>query len=352
MSVVQRGNKFEASVGSRKDRWRKLFDTRAEAEAAELAELLRRKTAPKVDEAKADAKVEKTLKEAYDRTFFLHWKGHKAEGTHVINSNAVLAELGADTLVSDVTADDIINMVQEFEDKGNSGSTINKKLSCLSMMLKTAKEQWPGCLGDLPAINRRREGTHRIRWLDTKEEAKVLEMCDTLGLTDLKDYIIVAIDTGFRRGELLKFQVKDYFNGELHLYEGETKTDKPRTIPATNRVHTIIQRRGNYSRLFEGLTVHILRWQWEQLRLHLGLTADPQFVVHMLRHTCASRMVQRGVPLKIVQEWMGHATITTTMRYAHLAPSSLAIAKQALEEEPKTMLMPPPEVMQPELHDF
>lgn len=352
MSVVQRGNKFEASVGSRKDRWRKLFDTREEAEAAELAEKLRRKTAPKATQETTGGRVEKTLKEAYDRTFFLHWKGHKAEKTHVINSNAVLAELGEDTLVSDVTSDDIINMVQEFEDKGNSGSTINKKLSCLSMILKTAKEQWPGCLDTLPAINRRQEGTHRIRWMDTKEEAKVLEMCDTLGLTDLKDYIIVAIDTGFRRGELLNFQVKDYFNGELHLYAGETKSDKARTIPATNRVHAIIQRRSNYRRVFEGLTVHILRWQWEQLRMHLGLTEDPQFIVHMLRHTCASRMVQRGVPLKVVQEWMGHATITTTMRYAHLAPSSLAIAKRALEEEPEVMVLPAPEVMQRELQDF
>src|SRR5690606_31685229 len=133
MSVVKRGTKYEASVGSRKDRWRKLFNTQQEAEAAELAERLRRKTAPKADEARASGKVGKTLKDAYDRTHFLHWKGHKAEKTHVINSNAVLAELGEDTLVSDVTSDDIINMVQEFEDKGNSGSTINKKLSCLSM---------------------------------------------------------------------------------------------------------------------------------------------------------------------------------------------------------------------------
>jgi integrase len=81
------------------------------------------------------------------------------------------------------------------------------------------------------------------------------------------------------------------------------------------------------------MTVHYVDRQWDRLRSHLNLDHDKQFVVHALRHTCASRLIQRGVPLAVVQKWMGHKAIQTTLRYAHLAPDSLRVAMEALEQE-------------------
>ncbi len=57
---------------------------------------------------------------------------------------------------------------------------------------------------------------------------------------------------------------------------------------------------------------------------------------HTLRHTFASHLAMKGVPMTAVQQLMGHSNITTTMRYSHLAPSTLRAAidmlnpKQAL----------------------
>jgi hypothetical protein len=55
---------------------------------------------------------------------------------------------------------------------------------------------------------------------------------------------------------------------------------------------------------------------------------------HDLRHTFASQLMMASVPVRQVQDWMGHSTITMTMRYAHLAPDGGADLIRALETPP------------------
>ena len=74
-----------------------------------------------------------------------------------------------------------------------------------------------------------------------------------------------------------------------------------------------------------------LRNAWDRAREALGLSQDKQFVIHACRHTCASRLVQKGVNLRVVQEWLGHKTIQMTMRYSHLSPANLQEAAIVLE---------------------
>ena len=70
-----------------------------------------------------------------------------------------------------------------------------------------------------------------------------------------------------------------------------------------------------------------------QLGFNDGVTDSRQRVVfHTLRHTFASWLVQKGVPLHTVAELMGHKSIAMTQRYAHLSPDSLRNAAKILGE--------------------
>lgn len=333
MPIYQRGDAFMVSVGSKGNRYRQSFKTKQEAEIAELQALARLKATGSPLEAPAspskDSPKGYTLQDAHDLTWRLYWKGDKGRGCHEVTINCVFRAIPSQTLLTDITPAMVLEAIEEWEDEGNSGSTVNRKVSHISKMLSTAVEQ--GWLKVAPKLPRRKPGKHRIRWMSEQEELRVLNACTTLGLHDLRDFIVVAVDTGFRRSELLGLVSNDFVNGMVQLHAGHTKSDKARAVPATRRVAEILTRRSENRKLFD-MSFYTLRAHWLAMKSHLGMDEDTQFVVHMLRHTCASRMVQRGVNLAVVQQWMGHSNIATTLRYAHLAPDSLAIGREALEQ--------------------
>lgn len=331
MPIFKRGSSYMVSVGSGYNRFRQTYKTKLEAEVAEKEALLRLETTgtPLVKVVTPEVPKGHTLKDAHDLTWRMHWSQDKAPETHKHACTCIFRVIPSQTYLVDISPEMVLEAVEEWEDEGNSGGTVNRKVSHLNTMLTTAHAK--GWISGVPKLPRRREGKHRIRWMTPDEEFKVLSMCQHLGLDELRELIIVATDTGFRRGELLGLVPSDFVNGLVHLHHGHTKSDKARSVPATKRVAEILSRRSNHRTIFQ-ITTASLRHQWMLLKDALGLEEDKQFVFHMLRHTCASRLVQRAVPLAVVQQWMGHSNIATTLRYAHLAPESLMVGLAALEQ--------------------
>jgi integrase/recombinase XerD len=151
----------------------------------------------------------------------------------------------------------------------------------------------------------------------------------------LRDHAILELlyAGGLRVGEIVALGEED-----LHLDQARAqvrgKGDKERIVPLGRRAAEALDEyvkrgrpalaRGRMQRaLFLSVRGHALtrQWVWEMVRAAAGAAnkASP----HMLRHSCATHMVEHGADLRSVQRLLGHADIATTQVYTHVAMEHL-----------------------------
>lgn len=325
MSITARGKGFEAYVAVNGVRKRRILPTRDEAErwkAATKLAILEGREAPQVIGSK-----DWTLLQAVDRCHAAHWKDTKGEKSVALNCTAALSFFGRNVYVSEVTTQRVAMYIEHLKNQRNSNGTVNRKLSALSKVLKYAMQS--EALDKLPYIPRQKESQGRLRFLTKGEEDTLIELIAIQWSDhDLFECCAVLLDTGMRCGELLKLEGKDVRNGQVTIWD--TKNGKEHTIPLTKRASTIIQKRiSEYGagKLFP-TPYDALQKRFSRAVEHLQLE---DVSLHTLRHTFASRLVQRGIPIQTVSKLLNHSTIQMTMRYAHLAPSNLVDAIRVLD---------------------
>lgn len=173
--------------------------------------------------------------------------------------------------------------------------------------------------------------------------------------------IIVGADAGLRKGEILglEWDDVDLVAGTLTVrrsiwwdtarkdqpkprkpkkpksHVGPPKSGRDRKIPMTSRLVTALKahRHLRGPRVFcnadgSELTPGQLEVALRTTCRHAGLRSIGW---HVLRHSFASTLAQRGASPKAIQELLGHSTIGVTLRYMHLAPSHLREAVALLD---------------------
>lgn len=301
--------------------------TRGEAEVLEAqfkADLMAGRT-PEVQSARVKAHNTgvQTLDQLLNYTVRHRWAGTKSEYNSETNARVCVEHLGRTTLTASVTSGMISDMCDEFATQGNANGTINRKLAALRVMFKIALEK--GEIDKLPQFPKRREYEGRLRWFSDEEVSSVLQFHS--GDSRFVDMFTLGIDTGFRLAELVNLKVKDFSIATGLLTTWETKGNKARSVPLTPRCRAIVMRLRGNKRDYEPLLTDPLTSKQLNARIKswmqfAGLPDDDEACFHTTRHTCCSRMVQGGVFLPVIQKWMGHSDIKTTMRYAHLAPNA------------------------------
>ncbi len=324
MPIRQRDGAFQVDVtfeGTRRQRQASDEVTAKRMEEQLLQELK--------DEVAGKESKKWTLETAVKKTFALVWNDGKSVKTHEKNSKLMLAYFGKTTLLTDIDTDSVDAWIEKLMEEGNSGSTINRKLACLSKVLTVASER--GALDKKPKLERRPEGEGRIRWLTLDEEKTILGLFKQWGKDDHHDVTAFLLDTGCRPSEAYKLTSNDvnFTTGTITFWT--TKNGKPRSIPMTLRVREILKKRTKDTLRPFPYNDSWMRNQWDRARNLMGLHDDQGFVPYACRHTCASRMAQKGVSIMVIKDWLGHKVIQMTLKYAHLSPGALHAGLAALE---------------------
>jgi len=271
------------------------------------------------------------LSVAVQQVYHARWKNNK-DGKQSLTRAERIVEIIGDIPISKVDQDSVRKLTMHLEAKDNKPATVNRSLEILKTVLKYKKHEW-----DFIKLARTPRG--RIRVISIEEELQAVKhfretkrIRGGKNYPEIADLVICLVDTGMRLGEMLNLKYEDV-NFDTNLISiWFNKSGRPRSIPMTKRVREIMLSRQATTpdkpfHLNNDQAINA--WQW--VRKEMELAHDKEFVLHALRHTCASRLLNKGVDIVTIRDWLGHADISTTMIYAHLAPNKLTHAAAILD---------------------
>lgn len=219
-----------------------------------------------------------------------------------------------DMNLSDITHAVIREWMDERLDEVKPASALRDMSTLRAILNKAFRED---LLAQVPAFPRFKKEQGRCRWLTVEEERRLL----MASKPHQRPLIAFAVDTGGRRGELLKldWQNVDLRRGFVTFLK--TKNGEDRAIRLTDRAQAVLQglepKASGPVFTYRGAAMTDVSTAFQKARKRAGLE-DVRF--HDLRHTFASRLVQLGVSLYEVMHLTGHKSFSMVQRYAHLAP--------------------------------
>jgi integrase len=254
-----------------------------------------------------------------------------------------LRELESPTIV-----EDLIDDLLDDDERRRTQATVNRYLARLRHFINWCRgrqdEHGHRWLTESPFFNRTfnpagikvfKEGW-RHRRLQDDEETRLVQAFEKM---DSERYWFAgelmlarfhcALDTGLRRGEMLKLQRQDVLwkhNDGLTLLIrwGNAKSRKERLVPVTSeRLREFLEKRRFAPYPFgdeEGGKVDSFRTAWETALALAKITdasknVDGDLRWHDLRHEAASRLAEQAMPVDQIQKLLGHSSLNMTQRY-------------------------------------
>jgi integrase len=251
--------------------------------------------------------------EAFANRFVEYYRANTRPSTVQAVDNCVkqfLPTLGRKRL-SDVTPEDVDAFKKDARARGWSPFTINRRVGILKTLFTRAVE-W----GELPKSPIQRVKKLKVlakhhRVLTPEEETQLLNTCNP----QLRVVVFAALLTGMRRSELTTLVWRDvhWDAGLIRIRAEVTKTGRERHVPLSDTLEAVLRplQGGADDRVFG---YRDFGKSYQRAVRKSGI-AHCRF--HDLRHTFATRLLNKGVDLRTVQELLGHTSLTMIQAYTH-----------------------------------
>lgn len=341
----QNGRQVKRKIGLKRTAGSREGLTRSQAEAELRKKIGEVQVKPRVGEKLTVGEVsERYITQARRR-------GRKRSTLEDIESDTRvhLVKFFGERSLDSITGADVLDLVSTLEEKDLAPKTIRDIVATLSALFNFAKaprRRWAAenpCEGlddDLPAVPERTE----IRFLTLEEvDAAVANVPKGIYQVIDKAMILTAAMTGLRKGELvaLRWRDIDWPAARIRVRQNYVRNEfgTPKSKRSTRSVPMADEVGGELERLFKAsgfqgdddlvfahpVTGEPMPKANVTRRFRKALKAaglDDSHRFHDLRHSFGTRMAAAGVPMRTLQQWMGHVHLTTTEIYADYAPSA------------------------------
>lgn len=243
-----------------------------------------------------------------------------------------LKKLWGSRHLDEIRPADIVDMQEMLKREGLSNSSINRYTALTKRIFNLALH-WEVYEGRNPAARAQmRPEQNREQFLTDNELVALFKALAAEPSRTAACAIALLAATGARRGEVLgaRWERVDIERRILTVPAASSKSGRARHIPLSDAALRILAQvpRSESSWVFPGTDpakpIADLKKAWLRVKEQAGI--DKGFCLHSLRHTYASRLVSQGRSLYEVGQLLGHATVSMTARYSHLAPQQLIAA--------------------------
>ncbi len=338
-----RGNRFYGSTKC---------TSRREAEALEKVE---KEKARKHIAEQQGASTSLLLDHVTDR-YWQEWGQHQVAADNIFRELGRLIDFfGKDKVITEITDNDIARLVawrrgHRIPNKNTliSNATVNHTTGALRKIFNRAKRNWKVTFKHEPnwPAHVLPESTERVREL-VGDEGDRLEAATR---TDFLPFFAFVRASGLRQKECYGLRWSEV-NWQSDQIVKIGKSGRRVVVPLTPTIRAILEplqghhpefvftyvARFTHKERIKGhrypLKRDFVKRMWERLRRKANVT-DLRF--HDLRHDSATKLLRKTGNLKLVQKFLNHRSINSTLRYAHVLDSEVAAAMEAVAQDRRT----------------